>query len=433
MHRLVAVLFVLAVASHLSAEEPREILERAVKAHGGAEALERCRTSAFSFKAQSPAQMEFACTGEWRTQLPDRQKIQLTITEPKFDVVMVINGGKCWSRMSVMGNAPMITELPQEQSAEIEGLLHESHIRSLVPVLREARFTLGKIPEETIKGQPAVAIKVSCAGKPDVSLYFDKETHLLVKSSYRTTGPTGGPREMLFDDYRLPTSDDESKLQKAGIKVDGETLRTILAKQQADPNALEKARALVKRLGDEAFEVREKASNDLVALGVSARPALQEAAKDEDLEIARRATLCLEKIQERTNIETSRAAIRLLTLRSPDEAPAVLLAMLPGVEEPVGDEIREALVWLVHRPGGPNPVLTRAVDDADPVKRAAVRAVLGKDGGAYLDRPNRRLLVPEVVVPYRRIMKTDGPQEMVFNVTEFHFLNRIDDKEFEKP
>src|SRR5262249_52276322 len=162
-------------------------------------------------------------------------------------------------------------------------------------------------------------------------------------------------------------------------KADGPALLAYLAKQKPDPAAVEKARALVKLLADESFEVREKAGKDLVALGPPALGALHKAAQDDDLEVSRRALACIEKIRERATPAAPRAAARLLAARAPDGAAEALLAVLPAVEGAVADDVLSALAELARRPGGPDPALVRALDDKDPIRRDAARAVLRKD------------------------------------------------------
>ncbi len=194
-----------------------------------------------------------------------------------------------------------------------------------------------------------------------------------------------------------------------------------------------KSQALVKRLGDESFGVREKAGEELVALGAPAVPALQAALRDEDLEVSRRALACLERIRTRTNTATTRAAVCLLALRAPDGAAESLLALLPGAEEAVADDIRAAPLVLAQRPGGPARALVRALDDRDPARREAARAALGKDGGAYLDRPGRRLFLPGLRLPYKQTLCLGGTPALEMTVTDIRFFNRFDDKEFARP
>jgi len=58
----------------------------------------------------------------------------------------------------------------------------------------------------------------------------------------------------------------------------------------------QKCAALIRLLGHDSFAAREKASQDLVALGNAAVPSLERAQKSSDLEVARRAERCLSVI-----------------------------------------------------------------------------------------------------------------------------------------
>lgn len=57
-----------------------------------------------------------------------------------------------------------------------------------------------------------------------------------------------------------------------------------------------KAAPLIRLLGDKSFDLREKASKDLVALGEAAVPSLEKAQRSNDREVARRAEQCLSVI-----------------------------------------------------------------------------------------------------------------------------------------
>src|SRR5262249_42475797 len=152
---------------------------------------------------------------------------------------------------------------------------------------------------------PALGVKVSSGGQPDISLYFDRETGFLVKYAYRGKDPEDpreALREMVLADYgepRLGTTE-ESELREAKIETSGPALVEFLRRQAPQPGRLEKVRGLIRQLGDEAFSVREKASAELIALGPVALPFLQTAAKSSDREVARRAAQCLQQIGGRT-------------------------------------------------------------------------------------------------------------------------------------
>jgi hypothetical protein len=435
-------LVLITVVVPLRADEPRDIVERAIKAQGGAAVLDGWTGTRMSHESHSDTVKSHGFT---LYGTPDRQKVEFRLVqqgvELPFDIVVVVADGKGWMWRKIPGQQPeAATELePQTMLAiNAKDAVHETRVSNLLPLVRDRQFTLTALPESSVADRPAVGVRASYPGYPDVALFFDKETHLLVKSSYQNDQgkqtPDGKPvmilHEVLFKDYREMGADEERLLNQAGIKTDRKSLRAYLETLRPDPVLTAKARTLVKRLGDDSFEVREKASEELIAVGPPALVVLQEAARNEDREVARRATICLETITARTNRETTRAGVRLLVLRAPDVAAETLLALLPSAEEGVVEDIRAALVPLAQRPGGPDAALLRALEDKEPARRDAARAVLGKDGGEWLNRPGRRLLLPGVLVSFRRA-QTDTGQEGEDTVTDL--FNRLDDKEFARP
>jgi hypothetical protein len=127
-----------------------------------------------------------------------------------------------------------------------------------------------------------------------------------------------------------------------------------------------------------------------------------------------------------------RAAVRLVALRAPDGAAEMLLALLPAADEKLGEEVLAALTALAERPAGPPAALVRALE-GEPAQRAAAQAVLGKDGGVYRNRPERRLLLSGLRLPYRWTTGRDGNTDWNLTVTDWRIVNRFDDKEFVKP
>jgi HEAT repeat protein len=115
--------------------------------------------------------------------------------------------------------------------------------------------------------------------------------------------------------------------------------------QETSPVPVEKIKELIKRLGDDAFAVREKATEDLVALGKAALPLLREATSNPDLEIVCRARRCIERIGPPTDAPAAldpSAAERERQLRSMYEGARYSAIM---------DATRRAN--LMRRPGRP--------------------------------------------------------------------------------
>jgi HEAT repeat protein len=170
---------------------------------------------------------------------------------------------------------------------------------------------------------------------------------------------------------------DQQVLRQANIEIEDGALMEYFRKRTLFEADQPKVKELVRKLGDDVFVVRNKATNDLIALGPTALPLLREALTDADTEIARRAASCLEAIEKQLNSAASSAAARMLARRKA-AATQVLLGFLPFAEdESVADDVRAALTALAVRDGKPDPVLLEGTGDKLTVKRAAaVEALL---------------------------------------------------------
>ena len=241
---------------------------------------------------------------------------------------------------------------------------HVDRVTELADLLTDKGFTFASLADAQVEGRPVQGFKVSCKDRPDVSLFFDKETGLLVKYGYRAP-KTGAAkevlREIILSDYREPdlASNDEKLLREAKSDVTGPALLAFLRKRTPTPANLECARGLILKLGDDAFTVREQASQDLVALGAIAIPFLREATKNNDREIVRRARDCLQTIDEERSKARIAAVIRLLGLRKPAGAAEALLNYLPSADADRAKELQAALYAVAQAKREPDAVLLR--------------------------------------------------------------------------
>src|SRR5207247_9585622 len=101
-----------------------------------------------------------------------------------------------------------------------------------------------------------------------------------------------------LSEERAPALADEALLKKNKVPTDGPGLLEHLRKRSLGPEGEAKLRKLVKALGDDDFETRENATQELIALGLRARLAVRAATKDPDLEVRRRAAGILVQIDK---------------------------------------------------------------------------------------------------------------------------------------
>jgi HEAT repeat protein len=237
---------------------------------------------------------------------------------------------------------------------------------------------------------------------------------------------------------------DERLLQTARIGTDGPSLVEYFRKQKPAGEQLEKIQALIRRLGDRSYEVREKASKELAGVGYSAAPLLRQAVMSSDPEISRRAENCLQQLSRESghfpllavaaeagifrqpngtgvifallgyqdlrekffNPSMTAAAARLLGWRKPPGAAQVLLDYLPfAPDEALAEEVEAALAEVAVRGHGAEPAVLAALTDKVSLRRAAAGVALCRAGLAPMISLVRPLLHdPEPTVRLRVAM-----------------------------
>jgi HEAT repeat protein len=193
-------------------------------------------------------------------------------------------------------------------------------------------------------------------------------------------------------------AEDERLLKDARQETSGPALLEFMRKRTLGQADRERIADLIKQLGDDSFQIREKASADLIALGPIAITYLEKATKDVDPEVVRRATDCLRQIDRGTSINLVAAAVRLVAVRKPAGAVPVLLAYLPQAEdESVADEVRSSLAAVAVNDGKPDPMLVEALGDKAASRRGAAAEALCRAG------------VKEQLPAIRKLLKDPDP------------------------
>ena len=165
--------------------------------------------------------------------------------------------------------------------------------------------------------------------------------------------------------------------------TEGSVLLTAVRKRTLTAEDRTRIKELIDKLGSADFTSREGATHELFALGRRSLPQLQEAAKDRDAEVARRAKQLIERIELAPEHHLPGAALRMLAVRKPAGAAEALLAYLPFAEdENLSAEVGQSLTALALRNDKLDPALVRALTDAQPSMRATAAEALVRGGGA---------------------------------------------------
>jgi hypothetical protein len=221
------VLLGLAASARAADDDVKAILAKAIKAHGGEEALAKYQAGQTKAKGKLvlPQIGETDFTQESAFMLPDKFKetLDFEIMGKKVNVVTIVNGDKISIDTSVDGkNVPVeITDGVKEAVKEQQYMMKAAR---LVALVKDKDVQLEPLGEVKVEGKPAIGVRVSSKGHKDLSLFFNKETGLVVKAERRTADPMTGKE---FTEERIMLEYEKTKEgiplpKKVLVKRDGE-------------------------------------------------------------------------------------------------------------------------------------------------------------------------------------------------------------------
>ncbi len=182
---------------------------------------------------------------------------------------------------------------------------------------------------------------------------------------------------------------DEALLRRADIPRDDARLLAFLAQRDPDRLDVPRIEALIAQLARRKFRERRNAVDELIRVGVLARPFLVKVQQHKDLEVRRLVAECLAVLDKMASREVEAAAIRLLRNSRPAGTCAVLLRMLPSVHDAELEvEIHVTLFEVGMKAGEAEEALLKGLNDPKSARRGAAALVVGCAGG----RPQRDLV-----------------------------------------
>ncbi len=204
------------------AQEPRpdEIIDRAIRAHGGAERL--AGLSAFTIKER----MVYPDAATWDTQivvqLPGRYRWERTTSSggKTSTTLIVLDGEQGWMKLNdhVTPYPRTFIESSWKYTIPYEGPRSILRLRARQKNPACQFTTTG---DGTVEGRPAVGLRMKLEGGPEATWYFDKETGLLLKTEQRTKRFEGEDslQVTLYGDYQ--TLDGFPMARKVTSRRDG--------------------------------------------------------------------------------------------------------------------------------------------------------------------------------------------------------------------
>jgi hypothetical protein len=214
--------FVASPAAARADDEPKDILAKAIKAHGGEELFTKNQAGQTKAKGKltiGGAEVEF--TQDVSYMMPDkhRDSLEISVGGNTITVLTIVNGDKI--TMEVNGKE---MDVPDQAKDALKHMRHVQKLARLVP-LKDKAYELSLIGDDKVEGKKVVGIRVSAKDQKDVSLYFDKETWLLAKVEYRGMEPGTGKEvneERILTEY-AKNKDGVPVPKKLLVKHDGKT------------------------------------------------------------------------------------------------------------------------------------------------------------------------------------------------------------------
>lgn len=184
-------------------DDPKDIIKKAIAAHGGTEKLDKYKGAKNSSKGTiSIMGLELEFTSDTVSMYPAKQKstIKMDVMGNAITVVQTIVGEK----MSVTVNG-MAQEVPDAQKAELKQSVELQRVMNLTPLLSEKGFELKSLGESKVNGKDVVGVSVTSKNLKETKMFFDKGSYLLKKIERKGTDPSSGnevKQEMLMSDYK---------------------------------------------------------------------------------------------------------------------------------------------------------------------------------------------------------------------------------------
>jgi hypothetical protein len=203
LHLLVLSLF-LSLAGRAGAQgEAKAIIEKALKAHGGADKIAKLKAAQVAAKGTIDVNgMNLEFTAESYAQLPNQFKSVMKLKAGGMDFTQVQSMNRDKIVITLNGMEVPLTDKTRD---EIKETVYAERVANLIPLIKEKEFQLSLLGEAQVDGRPAVGVKASSKGHKDVNLYFDKESGLLVKTEYRSLDAMSNQeytREQILKGYK---------------------------------------------------------------------------------------------------------------------------------------------------------------------------------------------------------------------------------------
>lgn len=214
-----AVMALLAAQATVRAEDAMEVINKAIAAHGGEKALQEQGTMTWKVKGNYHGMGQaMPYTADYAFKVPNKFRfdIKANVGGQEMKMTAMSNGQKGWESM---GDAER--EMEADKYKWFRHNVYSMQVSLLFP-LKDKAYKLTSLGDSQEDGKKLTGVKVSKEGELDVSLFFDKATGLLYKSStqgYSEAQMKAVPQDVYFLNYT--DKDGKKYFAKMVIKQEG--------------------------------------------------------------------------------------------------------------------------------------------------------------------------------------------------------------------
>lgn len=163
----------------------KTILDRAATAMGGAAKLAKYHGVSWKGKGKfRQANIALVLDGESHIRDGNQFRYDLFLGEnQQTSIVVIVTGTTGWVKAGATQPLP-------EQLSPLRADFYALALSQRPHALLDKAYQLTAIGEVVVEGKPTLGLRVTQKNWPDVTLYFDKETGLAVKSEVRVKDPS---------------------------------------------------------------------------------------------------------------------------------------------------------------------------------------------------------------------------------------------------
>ncbi len=182
--------------------DAKALLDKAIKAMNGEAKLAKLSTGSLKGKITGKdgnREITLDIDATWQGMSQYRADVDIQDGGMNFKGVLVFDGAKGWiKRMDTT------TEAPEAIGVFVQNLFHAGRMPLSLPSLSDKAYQPTTLAEVKVGDRAALGLLLGHKERKDVSLFFDKENGLLLKSEVRLADPQGKEItvEYLYSDYK---------------------------------------------------------------------------------------------------------------------------------------------------------------------------------------------------------------------------------------